>query len=230
MDPNNAGNAAPPAGAPTANVNSAPNQVVNQPGQTVPLAELMKEREQRQSMQAEVEALKSTVASLANRSSAPSAPAPSQPDVRAQLEDMWREDPRKAMQMEMSLAMQWRDQVDVTVESAMSNAASKYADFGNYQNEVKHYLRQLPLEQRASPGVVDAAYYMVKGSKADELIKAGIESGLKKLNGAEYSSGISGGSSGGGQGQPNTTILNADQKQIASAMGMSDEDYMKHMR
>lgn len=134
------------------------------------------------------------------------------------------------MQAEIVMAMNWRDQVESTVDSAVDQASKKYQDFGTYSADVRHYLRQLPADQRAKPGVVDAAYFMVKGQKTESLIEAEVKARIAKMQGADGAQGAGGGSSGGGDGQAKSNVLSADQKRVAAAMGLSEEEYSKHIR
>ena len=223
-DPNTAGiDPAAPSAAPNPQGNTAGNTPM------VPITALHEEREKRQSLASEVEALKAQL----SRSSAPAQPTmapaaqPVTDDVmmRKQLDDLWRDDPRKAMQVETQIALNWRDNVEAYVDSQMEEMSNKYKDFGNYQKPVRQLLRQIPLDQRAKPGVVEAAFFMAKGQKTEDIIKAEVEARLKKMTSADLAAMSAGGSSGGGQ--PASSGLSPEEKTAAMAMGISETEYLK---
>lgn len=242
-DPNNAGTQTAPAAAANASATGASSNAgtQNQQGNMVPIAALHEERDKRQALQAEVEALKSTVNDLKNAGQAGNGSSNAGAGAHSnagqftedtmvqQLDALWRDDPRRGMQAELMIALNWRDQIESQVDEQFEHTAVKYKDFGDYQAEVRRHLRKLPLEQRSKPGVVEAAFFMVKGRKADELIKTETEKNLQKIKDADAAQGAGGGSSGGGQGGQAIT-LTADQKAAAAALGMSEADYMKHMK
>jgi hypothetical protein len=223
----------PSAGAGATSPNNSASSPATNAGHTVPLPELLKERESRQALQAELEALKATVASLASGPQHQPAPAtnfeaPAPRDNRAELDELWREDPRKAMQAELMMAINWRDRVEAEVDAQLEGASRRYNDFGSYQGEVRRYLRGIPVEQRNKPGVVDAAYYMVKGQKTEDIIKSEVEARLKKMTSAEFTTMTAGGSSGGGATQGKS--LSDEQRTAAAAMGISEVEYMKFIK
>jgi phage I-like protein len=148
-----------------------------------------------------------------------------------ELDNLWREDPRKAMQTELMTALNWKDQVEAQVDDQIDAAATKYKDFNDHQSEVRRYIRRLPVEQRAKPGVIEAAYFMVKGRNADSFAKAEAERLLKKAQAGDGTQTINAGaSSGGGDGTNNAGSLTPEQKAAAAAMGVSEAEYAKYMK
>lgn len=241
-DSNNAGAGAPPAGAANgaANNSSSASAGTNNQQQMVPITALHEERDKRQALSAEVEQLKQQMAALtAGNGNNQGAPNPNNIGAGVQhepnqfmqeLDDLWRDNPRKAMQTELMMAVNWRDQVDATVDDQFDQASQKYKDFNDHQSEVRKYIRKLPVEQRAKPGMIEAAYFMVKGRNADAQAKAEAERLLKKAQAGDGTQTINAGaSSGGGDGQTQST-LTPDQKAAAAALGISEADYAKHMK
>lgn len=137
--------------------------------QQVPLATLMEERDRRQALQAELDQLRSTVRQQQ--------PAPGfqqqqpQVDMQAQMDKLWQEDPRKAVQTEIKMAAQWMDNVNAQVDGEAAQLAAKYTDFNNYRDTAMRYVRALPLDQRARPGIVEMAYLVTRGQNVDQIIE-----------------------------------------------------------
>jgi hypothetical protein len=208
-----------------------------EPSQTVPLAALHEERNRRQELQAEVELLKQIAGDnvLFDINGKP-VPQPQrqqetaqQPNqAAAELEKLWEEDPRKAVQVEIMAANAYRDQQQANVDAQMGQAAVKYSDFGQYDATVRQYIRALPLEQRAKPGVVDLAYYVVKGQNAGNAVEAAKAEMLRKIQAGENVQGLPSGT----KPTPAPTQvngLNEEQLRVADAMGLTPEQYQSAM-
>ena len=139
---------------------------------TVPISALMEEREKRQALQTELESLKTTVTQIQQRQQPiPTAPQQSPDALKAQMDKLWQEDPRKAVQMEIMMASQWSDNVNTQVDGEAEQLSSKYKDFNDYRNTAMRYVRALPLEQRARPGIVEMAYLVTRGQNVDQIIE-----------------------------------------------------------
>jgi len=215
----------------------------------VPLAALQEERNKRQGLQAELEALRKVAGGNmlfdinGNPVSAQSqqgyqppqqgyqpvqqAPQP-QEDLRKKLDEMWESDPRKAVQTEMMMAFQYYDRVNGDLDRAVDDLSSKYSDFGDYRADVLRYSRSLPMEQRSAP-VMEAAYFFIKGQRANGLIDRERQEILRKIQAGENVQGLTPGV--GSPLQPeNKGKLSEDQLRAASAMGMTPEDYLKNVR
>lgn len=239
-EPNNAGAGAPPAGATNTNVqNGAAQAGANNQQNMVPLTALHEERDKRQTLSAELEALKTQMATItaAGQNNAGQGQQTvvdnnnNANEFHSNLDNMWRDDPRKAMQTELMMAINWRDKVDNGVELQVEDAAGKFKDFSTHQTEVRKFLRNLTVEQRSKPGLVDAAYYMVKGRNADVFAKTEAERLLQKSQQADGTQTIqTGASSGGGDNTNNAGTLTVDQKNAAAAMGVSEDEYAKYMK
>jgi hypothetical protein len=202
---------------------------------------LHEERDKRQSAEqqnatliAEIENLKATLAQAAARPAQEPPPQQFQPqmpqeDIRQKLDTLWEENPRAAFQQEMMLALQWRDWVDGNVEYQMDAVRTKYPDFKDYEGSVRKYVRQLPLEERSKPNITEAAYYMVRGQKVDDIIKSREAMILDKIRRGESIQGFTAGTYGTPPPASGPTVTEQE-RQAASAMNMSIEDYIKHRK
>jgi hypothetical protein len=150
--------------------------------------------------------------------------------LNQQLEHLWETDPRKAVQTEILAAMNWYDRINADVDSQEDQVASKYPDFNNYRSEVRGYIRQMPPDQRGKPGVVELAYYAVRGQKVDQLIEANTRELLRKIQAGEAVQGLGGGTFSAPPVQPGVVTLTPEQQAVARAMHMDDASYIKHMK
>ena len=220
--------AAPAPAKPAASATPAP-----QAGATVPLASLMEEREKRQALQTELESLKTTVTQIQQRQQAPSIPAAplqSQEDLRVKMDKLWQEDPRKAVQMEISMATQWSDNVNAQVDSEASTLAGKYKDFNDYRDTAMRYVRALPLDQRARPGIVEMAYLVTRGQNVDHIIetqRAALQAQFL-ANPAAFQ--MPAGASAGSQAPAGGPQATEAQIRAAGAMKIPIEQYMKWVK
>jgi hypothetical protein len=208
----------------------------NDGDKTVPLAALHEERNKRQELQAELDVLKQIAGDnvlfdingrpVHNPQPVPGQPQqPGQPNPAAQeLEQLWESDPRKAVQVEIMAAMTYRDQQEATVDAQILEASGKHADFSQYDSTVRQYIRALPLDQRAKPGVVDLAYYVVKGQNTGSAVEAAKAEMLRKIQAGENVQGL----------QPGTrptpppvkgTEMTDEQRAVAEQMGLTPEQY-----
>ena len=206
---------------------------------TVPLQALKEERDKRQALQSEVENLKVFTQQLQQHvQQAPQAPQqygyqPQQYAAQPQpqnhpLDQLWESSPKRAVQAEIMAAMSWYDKVNAGVDQQENQTAQKFTDFSQYREPIRAYLRTIPMQQRTVPGVVEAAYYFVKGQNVDKLVQAGQADVLEKIRRGEAVQGFE-------TGAPITPQVpvnqpNEEQKRVASAMGLSVEDYMKNVR
>jgi hypothetical protein len=212
-----------------------------QGGKTVPLPELLKEREKRQSIEAERDSLKQTLAYVQQQSQMRQPGfqpgfqqgfqqpihQPMNPAAQ-EMQRLWETDTQKAVQAEIMMAMSWFDGVNQAVDQQENFVAGKYADFGNYRDQVRTYLRTIPLNQRTQPGVVEAAYYFVKGQQVDNIIKSSQEEIIRKIRAGEAIQGFDAGA--GTPPPPQAKALSDEQKRVAAAMGLTPEQYQKNMK
>lgn len=214
----------PTPGAETGGAGTVPEK------QTVPLAVLMEEKSKRQALQDELSSLRAQVASMTSAppqypQNAPNAPV----DIGRQLDELYETDPRKALQTEILTAFAWRDMVDAVLDEQLSTAKEKHTDFSNYEGKIKGYLRKLPLGQRSQSGVVELAYFAVKGQDVDNLIKSERERLIEKIRKGED---IQGFTTGTMTSTPSSkgTQLTEDELKVADALGITPEEYLKHKR
>ena len=217
-------------------------QPANQDSKTVPITALHEERDKRQSLQTELDQLKKVVESYTNhqpqyqqqqqygyqpaqQQQYYQQPQP-QVNTQQQLEELWERDPVKAFRTEMSAALQWRDWVETKTDSQIDGAKARYSDFDKYETQVRRYIRQLPLEQRAGDAIVDAAYYIVKGQNADNIVKAHEQELLEKIRRGEQVQGFQQG--GSGSPAPADGDKYSEQEiKAAEAMGIPITEYVK---
>ena len=222
----------PPPAAKPAGVPPAPAQE----GTTVPIAALHEEREKRQQMQAQLDAMKKVMSNnvLFDMNGNPvmqQHQQQQQPDYSAQVEKLWETDPRKAVQAEIYAAMSWRDRVDAEVEGQAAEVSTKYQDFNTLRPEVMNYIRTMPIEQRNRPGIIEAAYYFIRGQKVDNIIaqkQREMESEyLRKFQAGEMASMLPPGSVSSPPVQQGAVTLTQDQKNAAAAMRVPEAEYAK---
>lgn len=230
----------PPAGKPGAPGSVPPAPAAGQPtgtpppgehqGATVPIAALHEERAKRQQLQSQLEELQRLRQPQYQQ---PPQPQPQQPQsANPDLERLWETDPRRAVQAEIFTAFTWYDQLNAQLDSQESQVASQFPDYDRYRNEVRNYVRTLPIQQRMDPRVYTLAYYAVRGQKVDDLLaaeRAAAEAEMQR----KWAAGELVAGSGGPGGIPQTpqggqvVQLNEEEQRAASAMGISPEDYLK---
>jgi hypothetical protein len=204
---------------------------------TVPLKALQEERSKKQELMAELEALK-TIAGhnvLFDINGNPVQNAMPQPQQQQQqqqgvpeLEKLWEDDPRKAVQVEIMAAMSWRDKMEHDVDVQTSQARTEHADFGEHEATVRQYIRSLPLEQRSKAGTVNMAYYIVKGQNAGSAIERAKAETLAKIQAGAGAQGLQPGTKAAPK-EVKGTQLNSDQLKVADAMGLTAEEYASAM-
>jgi hypothetical protein len=235
QDPNAAGqgSATPTPGAESGASGAQPDNEQK----TVPITALHEEREKRQALQAQLDALKATVGTqvhydaYGNPIPVQAAPQVSQQnDVARQLDTLWETDPRKAMQTELQLAVQWYDSVNMQLDTQENEAIKKFPDYMNYRSEVKTYLNRLPLNQRSTPRIVETAYFAVKGQYVDRIIAENQTKLLDKIKRGEQIQGLGAAGTSSVSNVPKGTQLTPEQKSVAAAMGLTEDDYIKHMK
>jgi len=243
QDPNAQGNVTPSVTPTPAAVKPGAPGVAqpdpNDASKTVPITALHEERDKRQALQVQLDVLKGVVGTnvqydhLGNPVSTPTAPTPTTPgqqNVTEQLDNLWEQDPRKAMQTELQLAMQWYDGVSVQIDNQESDAMKKFPDYMTYRPEIKAYLNRLPLNQRSKNGVVDLAYYAVRGQNVDTITQKVQKDLLDKIRRGEAVQGLGPVGTASASIQPKPTQLTSEQKTAAAALGIPEDEYLKHMK
>jgi len=218
-----------PAAATPAVVTPKPEVKPAEPTQ-VPLPVLLEERTKRQQLEAEVAQLRQ----LTQPQQYQQPVQQQQPafDPRAELEKLWDSDPRKAVQAEIMFAMDWRDQVDAQLNIQADNLAMKYPDFNNFRSAALGYVRSLPVHQRGANGILDAAYFMVKGQNYDLMLQRKEEELIEKYRRGEITAAQlvqpSGTFSHPASSEP--VQLTPDQIRVAEAMGLSMDGYASQIK
>ena len=161
-------------------------------------------------------------------------PAPPQQQTLASqnaaiLEKMWDENPRQAMQTEMSMMLNWYE-TQAELDKQEEEAAKKFTDYDKYRNTIRRYVRMVKPEQRRNPGTVDTAYYLSKGQNTDAIRQSAIEETIRRIKAGEQIQGFEGASSTGVVQDTSVVRPTEDQMKAADAMGMSPEDYLKYVK
>jgi hypothetical protein len=205
----------------------------------VPLPALQEERVKRQEEHTRAEALELQVAELQrtvqqsqyNQQVQPQQQQ-SQVDPKAELEALWEEDPKKAVRVEIMYAMDWRDRIDSGLEVQADELQRRYPDFNAYRSTALGQVRSLPLNQRGGAGILEAAYFMVRGQNADTMIQQRETELLEKYRRGEISAqGLA--TPPGSFSTPapvQGTAATDEQQRVAAVMGMTVEDYMSNVQ
>ena len=221
----------PPPAAKPAGVPPAPAQEG-----MVPITALHEEREKRQQMQAQLDAMKKVMSNnvLFDMNGNPvmqQQQVQPQQNYQQEMDKLWESDPRKAVQAEIYQAMAWRDKVDSDVEGQANEVANKYVDFNTVRSEVMNYVRTLPLEGRGRPGIIEAAYYFIRGQKVDNIIaqkQREMESEyMRKFQAGELASMLPPGTGSLPPVQQGAVVLTQEQKNAAAAMRVPEAEYAK---
>jgi len=227
-------NVQPPAEEPA--VTPEPEGEPTPEDKVVPLAALHEERDKRQSLQAELDAMKQVAGPNMlfdiNGNPVQAAPptpqgstqAPNADEFQKNLDKAWEDDPRQAVEMTVGAAIQWRDDVDSEVDDQIHTVSGKHEDFNAYQNDVRKYIRALPLNQRSNPGVAEMAYFVVKGQKSGNVYTKAQTELLDKIKKGEAVTGLTPGTSSTPAVEKGI-VLTQEQLNVAAAMGISPEDY-----
>jgi len=153
---------------------------------------------------------------------------PSNNQVSAEMEKLWEDNPRKAVQMEIMSAMSWRDNMDSQVDRQEAEVTQKYADYGKYRDTVRQYVRALPLDQRSKPGVIDLAYYVVKGQASGNIYEQAQAEIIRKIQAGEQVQGLSSGTASAPAPVKGMRVT-PEQAAAAEMMGMTPEEYASHV-
>lgn len=194
------------------------------PTGTVPITALHEERTKRQTLETEVQQLRDMVT---QRGYQQQAQQESQPNpMQKEIEALWDTDPRKAVQAEIMVAMNWRDSVEAGLSNQANELSGKYTDFNTYRSQAETYVRSLPLDQRSDPRVMEVAYLVVRGQNVDQIMETQKNELYKQFQSGEFV-GTGAPAAGTFTAPPatGTTPLTQDQLTAATAMGMTPEDY-----
>jgi hypothetical protein len=153
-----------------------------------------------------------------------------QPQIsKEEMDKLWMEDPRKAMETTVVQALNWYDRVGAQVDYQEAQLTRQFKDFGDYRESVRNYIRQLPPEHRAKPGVVEMAYYVVRGQSFDKTVASKEAEILRKIRAGESVQGYTGTVSTSTAATAPSQI-SATEADIASKMGMTPQEYLAHKK
>ena len=199
-------------------------------GETVPLAALMDERGKRQTLEAEVTLMKQQQQVPGQQM--PGTPMQQPPNNQMEeIDKLWDTDPRKGVQAEIMMAINWFDQTNNAIDHQADALSGKYADFSKWRSDATRYVRGLPLNQRSQQGVLEMAYFIVRGQNVDGILKQQNDDLMAKFQTGELAGMIS--TPPGTVGSPAPVAgVQATQDQVtaATAMGMTIEDYMSNVK
>ena len=205
----------------------------------VPITALHEEREKRQALQAKLDQLSKAMNVTYDINGQPIMPNQAQqqqavtPDTNVtpftqELEKAWDDEPRKAVQMEINAALTWYDGINAGVDSQMESARGKHKDFNLYSQDVSKYIRMLPPGQRNQEGIIENAYWLVKGQKVDGILATNQQVTTQKVQTAGAASGMGAGTLSGA-----STVgvsLTPQQVKVAEAMNMTPAQYAAGIR
>ena len=202
---------------------------------TVPLPALQEERSRRQALESELSQLRNQLNTMQQAQPQfqpqPQAQQPNPSQAKEELERLWEDDPRKAVQVEIMYAMDWRDRIDANLEVQADQLSRKYPDFNNFRSVALGQVRNLPLNARGGPGVLEAAYFMVRGQNADSIIQQREQELLEKYRRGELNAAGFATPPGSYSTPPpqESTPLTQEQLNVAAAMGLTPEQYQSAM-
>lgn len=212
--------------APVAKTGGAPEGEKKET-QSVPLATLMEERSKRQALEAEVALMKQQSQLQPPQISQQQPPN----QIAEEIDKLWETDPRRGVQAEIMLAMDWYDRTNNTIDQQADSLAVKYPDFNKWRTNATRYVRALPLQQRSQPGALEMAYFIVRGQNVDDILKQQNEDLMRKFQTGELAGMVSTPPGAVGAATPTSTIqLSDQQRQAAAAMGIPEEEYVKFMQ
>jgi hypothetical protein len=210
--------------------------------QSVPLTALQEEREKRQQAQAELESLRKLAGQsiLYDREGNPVMAQPQQQpapdnnnDVRRQIDQLWDTDPRKAVQAELMVALNWYDGVNIALDNQEAELADKEPGFNDYRDKVRRIVRTLPPDQRGKPGIVKHIYDSVRGQSIDDIVKQRVEAEraelMRRIQAGESVQGLAPGAVSNPPAPSGAVNLTDDQRKACAALGISESDYIANM-
>lgn len=212
---------------------ASPAGGVTPPAGMVPISALHDERNKRQELAQEVERLRNQVNQTQQQQHLPQQQSVAQVDPKVELDKLWDTDPRKAVQVEILYAMDWRDRVDASLNQQADTMAQKYPDFNNYRSATLSYIRSLPAHTRGQPGILEGAYYMVRGQNVDQLLQARENELLEKYRRGEITAAqlqAPAGSFSAPVIQTGSVQLTEDQLKVANMMGLKPEEYASQIK
>lgn len=224
-----------PAARPGAPAAPAPGQTP--PATTVPLHELQQEREKRQQLQTELDNLRRGPAPQQQQYQQPPVQQAYTPvagiDPKKELEHLWETDPRKAVQVEIMYAMDWRDRVENNLNLQADHLSQRFPDFNNFRSQALSYVRTLPAHQRGAPGIIEASYQMLRGQNVDQILQQREQEWIARYNRGELTAQQLQQPAGGASSpapMPGGTELTPQQIAAAGAMRMDPVEYAKHIK
>jgi len=198
------------------------------PSGTVPITALHEERSKRQALETEVQQMRDMVTQRGYQQQAQQEAQPNQ--MQKEIEQLWDTDPRKAVQAEIMVAMNWRDSVEANLSAQANELSGKYTDFNTYRNQAETYVRSLPLDQRSDPRVMEVAYLVVRGQNVDTIMEQQKNDLYQKFQSGEFVGTVPSPGTFTAPPTTGTVQLTQDQLNAAKAMGLTPEAYGSAMQ
>ena len=129
----------------------------------------------------------------------------------------------KATAWMVEAGIQNYDSVQRMVDGQKAATMSKYPDYATYANEIDSYVRALPPAQRAQQGIVDMAYFLIKGQKVDTITQAATNDLLERIKRGEAVGGVRGTYTT--PAHTDDSPLTPDEQKAAMVMGLTPEEY-----
>jgi hypothetical protein len=143
------------------------------------------------------------------------------------MDKLWQTDPRAAVEKTVYMAAQWQDNINAQVDGEAAQLATKYTDFNNYRDTAMRYVRALPLDQRARPGIVEMAYLVTRGQNVDQIIEQQRAAMTQRFltNPAEFQ--MPAGASAGSLAPTGGPAATEAEERAAKAMRIPIDQYLK---
>lgn len=197
-------------------------------GKVVPIHVMHEERAARQAAEQRLGELEKQMQELRTMRQPTHQPEPER-NPSNDLEELWQTDARKATQTEILMAMDWRDRVLSKESNEFDTARNSYADFNKYEGKVRQYISSIPMGQRGKDGLVESAYFMLRGQDVDNIIKSREEELARKYSQMGAAASLPGGASSAGFGVSEDKLTD-EEIRVAAAMGMKPEEYAQHKK
>jgi len=217
--------------APAAQPGVTPKPEGDKEQDRVPLATLMEERSKRQALEAEVALMKQQMTGQTSQFGQQNLQQPPVNQIAQEIDKLWDTDPRKGVQAEIMMAMDWYDRTNNSIDQQADILAGKYTDFNTWRSNATRYVRALPLQQRSQPGVLEMAYFIVRGQNVDTLLQQQNADLMAKFQTGELAGMVSTPPGSVGSPAPHSGVqLSEEQRAAAAAMGVPEEEYVKYVK
>lgn len=217
----------------TAGRDAAAGTPESAPATPEPNPEVARLQAEVQKAQAESEAAKRYVVQLVTQwQEATKAPPPDPAKETAEFRELLDTDPRRALDLAFEERMRPLLQETVGLQAQAEKkatemrfaAADEYTrrEWDRYRPEVEQFMAPMPLDVQAKPGAWEEAFKFVRMNHFDEVVTARLQQNAE----AEKASALERAT---GRAPSRAPVgLNAEEKRMATAFGMTEADWLKH--